>query len=295
MTSKHKISMRTQIIFSGLLGAEFSMLIGAFGLVAAKAMSQAIGSLVAVRQTQQSNNTISRMHIGIRGDGQLALFGAQQKSPERIAEAEAYFAEHTKSLTAALASLRGSPNSAAIKEPLEAIIPLMRDYTDIAKLTIESAKIDSTIAEVEEPVAALSTAVAAEASLINADAQKTVARTIQIIVGSCAISAVLMLSLALLLANKLTPPMGQAVRSARLLAQGDPTGDIQVEGNYETSELLGSMQQMGRTLHRIVQCVSANAHSVSMASTEIAQGNQDLSARTEQQASELEQTASSIA
>lgn len=303
---KRKMKLKTQIICLGLLGAVLSMLIGAFGLIATKTMGKAVDNLEALGQAQQANDTISRMHIAIRGDGQLALFGAQQNSPERIAEAENYFTAHTQTLTAALASLRSSTSSATAKEHLDKLTPLMGDYTDMAKLTIDSAKIDisiaenkagalqTTFAEVEAPMADLATAVGEEATSINADAQLAVSRTLQIIIGSCVVAALLMLSLALLLANAITRPMGQAVRNARLLAQGDLTGDIEVQGNYETSELLGSMRQMSSTLNRIVQGVTSNAHSVSIASAEIAQGNQDLSERTEQQASALEQTAASM-
>ena len=303
---KRKMKLKTQILCLGLLGAALSMLIGAFGLVATQTMGKAVDSLVALGQAQQANDTISRMHIAIRGDGQLALFGAQQNSPGRIAEAENYFAAHTQTLNAALASLRSSASSTAAKEQLEKLAPLLGEYTDMAKLTIDSAKIDisiaenkagglqNTFAEVEAPMAELAAAVGAEATSLNADAQLAVSRTLQIIMGSCVVAALLMLSLAMLLANAITRPMGQAVRSARLLAQGDLTGDIAVQGNYETSELLGSMRQMSSTLNRIVQGVTSNAHSVSIASAEIAQGNQDLSARTEQQASALEQTAASM-
>jgi methyl-accepting chemotaxis protein len=305
-SSQRKMKLRTQIIFLGLLGAVLSMVIGAFGVVATKTMGKSVDSLVALGQVRQANDTISRMHIAIRGDGQLALFGAQQNSPGRIAEAENYFTAHTQTLTAALASLRSNATSAAAQEQLEKLTPLMGEYTDMAKLTIESAKIDisiaenkagalqNTFAEVEPPMAELAAAVGQEATSINADAQLAVARTLQIIIGSCVVAALLMLSLALLLANAITRPMGLAVRNAHLLAQGDLTGDIEVQGNYETSELLSSMRQMSNTLNRIVQGVTSNAHSVSIASAEIAQGNQDLSERTEQQASALEQTAASM-
>jgi methyl-accepting chemotaxis protein-1 (serine sensor receptor) len=51
---------------------------------------------------------------------------------------------------------------------------------------------------------------------------------------------------------------------------------------------------MQTSLSRVVSNVRNNAHSVASASAQIAQGNNDLSARTEQQASALEETSASM-
>jgi methyl-accepting chemotaxis protein len=52
---------------------------------------------------------------------------------------------------------------------------------------------------------------------------------------------------------------------------------------------------MQGNLRRLVSDVRKTSQHVAMASSEIAQGNQDLSARTETQTSNLEETASSVA
>ncbi len=56
----------------------------------------------------------------------------------------------------------------------------------------------------------------------------------------------------------------------------------------EFSPLLGALHDMQMALARVVTGVRANAESVATASAQIAQGNQDLSGRTEQQASALQ-------
>ena len=74
----------------------------------------------------------------------------------------------------------------------------------------------------------------------------------------------------------------------------DLTADIQAQGQDETAVLLRALQGMQAGLAQVVSNVRANAERVSTAAAEIAQGNNDLSLRTEQQASSLEQTASSM-
>ena len=54
------------------------------------------------------------------------------------------------------------------------------------------------------------------------------------------------------------------------------------------------MTTMQGALTQVVGSVRSNAEGVAAASSQIAQGNHDLSARTEQQASALEETAASM-
>ena len=58
--------------------------------------------------------------------------------------------------------------------------------------------------------------------------------------------------------------------------------------------LLQALQQMREQLTQVVRNVRSGAEGVATASTQIAQGNTDLSARTESQASSLQQTAASM-
>jgi len=99
---------------------------------------------------------------------------------------------------------------------------------------------------------------------------------------------------AYMLTKGITIPLSRAVDAARRVANGDLTGDIRVHGADETGQLLGALQDMNQALLNIVSEVRHGTDSISVASTQIAAGNQDLSARTEQQAASLEETASSM-
>ena len=97
-----------------------------------------------------------------------------------------------------------------------------------------------------------------------------------------------------LLTSGITGPLRAAVVAARRVASGDLTGHIDDRGTDETSQLLGALKEMNASLLGIVTEVRSGTDHITTSSTEIAEGNQDLSRRTEQQAGALEETASSM-
>jgi methyl-accepting chemotaxis protein len=79
----------------------------------------------------------------------------------------------------------------------------------------------------------------------------------------------------------------------RHMADGDLSQDIHVAPGADES-LLAAVRDMSRGLSAIVSNVRHGTDSMTVASREIAAGNQDLSERTERQAGSLEQTSGSM-
>ncbi len=77
------------------------------------------------------------------------------------------------------------------------------------------------------------------------------------------------------------------------VAYGDLTADI-VVAPQDNNSILRQLKHMQRSLTDVVASVRAGSKGVADASAEIAQGNNDLSARTENQASALEETSASM-
>ncbi|MDD0840601.1 methyl-accepting chemotaxis protein [Curvibacter sp. HBC61] len=107
-------------------------------------------------------------------------------------------------------------------------------------------------------------------------------------------SALASLLLAWFITRSITRPMGQAVALATAMSRGDLSQPPLVGGRDETGQLLQVLGQMQTHLANLVSEVRRNAQGVADTSAEMAQGNHDLSARTEQQASALEETAASM-
>jgi methyl-accepting chemotaxis protein len=98
----------------------------------------------------------------------------------------------------------------------------------------------------------------------------------------------------LALLRSLGRSLNNAVKVAHAVAKGDLTQKIHSQGQDEVAQLLKALEAMTQSLVSVVSNVRQGSEGVATASAEIAQGNNDLSARTEQQASALEQTAASM-
>ncbi len=118
--------------------------------------------------------------------------------------------------------------------------------------------------------------------------------TVKWAVGAIALAVVLSCLFGYSLISNITRSLGQAQGLADAVAKGDLTQEVAAEGHNEIARLIQSLSAMRQSLVSVVSRVRQGSDSVATASAEIAQGNHDLSARTESQASALEQTAASM-
>ena len=91
-----------------------------------------------------------------------------------------------------------------------------------------------------------------------------------------------------------TQPLEFGVKVARGIAAGDLTQKIAVNSSNEMGELQQALKDMNESLVHIVGKVRDGTDTIYGAANHIANGNADLSARTELQAGSLEKTASSM-
>ncbi|HEY0491537.1 MAG TPA: methyl-accepting chemotaxis protein, partial [Telluria sp.] len=108
--------------------------------------------------------------------------------------------------------------------------------------------------------------------------------------AACAIS----IGIAVITTRGITGPLGYAVKVARRVAEGDLTSVINVNSRDEMGQMLEALKHMNASLINIVGDVRLGTESISSASGQIANGNLDLSARTEQQAASLGQTSGAM-
>jgi methyl-accepting chemotaxis protein len=89
-------------------------------------------------------------------------------------------------------------------------------------------------------------------------------------------------------------PIDRAVHFARRVADGDLSATVTIERDDELGRLLQAMDAMQHKLRGLVGHIRQSAESIGVASREVADGNQDLSERTEQTAGNLQSTASAM-
>jgi len=123
----------------------------------------------------------------------------------------------------------------------------------------------------------------------------SVARTFMLTLGGLALLAGICAAYVITrgLLKQLGGEPAYASKIASQIAAGDLAASIRVDPSDKTS-LLVAMKAMRDSLVNIVGQVRVGTDTIAIASGQIAEGNLDLSARTEQQASSLEKTASSM-
>ncbi|MBP0598344.1 HAMP domain-containing protein [Herbaspirillum sp. LeCh32-8] len=129
---------------------------------------------------------------------------------------------------------------------------------------------------------------------INADSLSDYRQARTLLVASILLSLLVGVGITWWLVRSIVRPLGAAVRIAQTVAAGDLRSEVVVSGKDETAQLLHSLKEMNDNLVNIVSEVRQGTGSITVAATEIANGNRDLSERTEDQASSLEETAASM-
>ncbi len=146
----------------------------------------------------------------------------------------------------------------------------------------------------EDQLAAADKVVARELSLSTQDQDKNVNATMAWFIASVVLAILVVAPLTILNQLSICRPIEQARLMALGIAQGDLGHRAEVMGSDEPAQLLAALNDMQESLRAIVGDVRRSADSISVASTEIASGNMDLSTRTESTASSLQETASSM-
>jgi methyl-accepting chemotaxis protein len=92
----------------------------------------------------------------------------------------------------------------------------------------------------------------------------------------------------------LARPLEQVLKVANAVAAGDLTYEIDSSSKYQAGQLMHALDGMNQNLKNIVQEVRRGTDAISESAEQIAYGNLELSSRTEQQVSSLQQTSASM-
>ena len=119
--------------------------------------------------------------------------------------------------------------------------------------------------------------------------------TMTVAAGAAWLGVVLLaLGMAVYLHRATVAPLSQMLRWANRMAAGDLTQKIAASRSDTVGQLQKALAQLNVNLLSIVRDARQESEHMQLSAREIAQGNQDLSERTEAQASNLEQTAASM-
>jgi methyl-accepting chemotaxis protein-1 (serine sensor receptor) len=148
-------------------------------------------------------------------------------------------------------------------------------------------KIDDIVAYIGEAARRLSESMAEENASAHRQAMLAMGATLLI---TLVVGVVTVVSLI----KSITVPLHAAVDVAQTVAGGDLSSEVRINSADEIGDLLAALKRMQGNLSNIVGQVRSGTETIHGASVEIAAGNLDLSGRTEQQASSLEETAAAM-
>ena len=297
-----KISTRLALAFAALMA--MVVCVAAFGLVLAKTTNKSVdtiyndrivplGQLKAVSDIYTGTilESASKVSLGIL-DPKKALERIEKNTPQAAQQWQAYMdggrtEDEKRGAAAAMDRLTKA-------QPVIAELRTALANGDMFKMETLSKSVDDVVApldkELNQLMDAQLEAVRVEHGLSSSRYSNSVAVFGAIVLGALVLGS----SIGWLLIGAITRPLNQAVSIARKVARGDLTQSIDSAGGSETAMMLGALKDMQEGLVQVVSTVRQGSEGVANASAEIAQGNHDLSARTEQQAAALEETASSM-
>ncbi len=303
-------SVKAKLIGTFALLIALILGISAYAIQVMKDDSQRFSSYIHGMKARADATSKVRQSVDLRAIAARNLVLVTQ--PEDLAQEKAVVQAAVSDVRQHLAELQqlstGSDVAPQVRARIDEIVKIERQYEPVALSIVEmalggqrDAAVEKMNAECRPLLAALIkatddysqlTAQRSEAMVKETEASNQ-QKQLALILG-CAIVVALACWATALIVRAVVRPLNQAVDQINAIAQGDISQSITVETTDEFGRLLTALRSMQASLVTLVSSVRQGADGVSTASAEIAQGNQDLSARTESQASALEETASSM-
>ena len=102
------------------------------------------------------------------------------------------------------------------------------------------------------------------------------------------------IGLAVLLTRSIVGPLNEAVRAAEVVAGGDLTQGIHIDGTDEPARLLTALKSMQQSLRTTIQSISDSSNQLASASEELHAVTEDSTRGLHQQNTEIEQAATAV-
>ena len=300
-------TIKRRLLLSNLVTLVFVGLVGLVGYQAVAVMSGAMDAITVNGSAMKDQLQADMMHDALRADVLAARLAADRNDAAEIKGVREDTAEHIALFRKLIDDMGAATTDAEIQQAMRQVRPDVDRYLTSAQQMVTLALSDKDAAQaqfgafmesfrvLEKSMSGLSDVIEKNSEATKAVGDAAVTRSRYQIIGFAALAALVSLVMGRALARSILTPLNQAVGFAARVAQGDLSERIEVGDDdvSETGVLKRALRDMNTSLHRIVSQVRGGTDAIALASGEIAAGNMDLSARTESQASSLEQTASS--
>jgi len=303
-----QFTIRHRLIALAAAGALLASLVGGFGLFGLDRSSRQSHLLEDSALSVRAVMNADMKHDNTRAEVMRAALAAAAGDAKQLAEVEAAVADSTKALVDDLATAAQRSPSAAAREAAHAAEPVARAFRDAALKAaagIRSQPQDAFrhVAEFDRAFRDLEGALEKAGDTIEQAAEQVAAEThaantwsMRAMAGVLALGLLVLGAFSFSLVRSILEPLLRLRSAVQGLNQDD--GDLARRLPAAAAEFGEVSALFNRFLEKIagvVGNVQSAAREVSVASEQIANGNHDLSQRTEQTAAGLQQAVAHVA
>jgi methyl-accepting chemotaxis protein len=303
-----KLTIKSQLVLLNA-GATFCIAIVALiGYLAVTSLDNAMDDISGNGSAMKDQMSADQTHDALRADVIAALFAASQNDTAQRDEIKRDTAEHLGLFRKLMASMEKRTDNPDIRRAMDQVRPDVEAYLKGAEAQVALAFADVAAAQQAQPefmkrfrtleksMGELSDLIEKQSDATREGGDAVVGQSKMRVLAVSLMAAILCAAASVILMRSITRPLDEAITFADLIAKGRLDSQLEVDDKdkTETGRLKRALQAMRTSLHKIVGEVRGNTESMATASREIADGNLDLSRRTEMQASALEETASSM-
>ena len=286
------LSIRLRLVAAGAIQLLVLLLVAAFGYSNLQQLRHADAS------HEHSTSVQNRLQVMQRGLGELILTEGSSASRQLTLEAVQGVQSELQLLEAATTAsdtALGQTVRDVIVPQWQAIRASVEKVAALKRLSSEDVDAMQAFGKLSTNSAALAESVGQVVASAQASGEAAMDRLVVFAsVGALVLMGVLVVS-SLALLRTILPPLRQVIDIAGRVAAGEIGGVVNADHQpKEVAQVLQALGSMQGQLSTVVNRVREGADGVATSSAEIAQGNLDLSNRTEQAASKLQHTASSI-
>ncbi|MDE2308720.1 MAG: MCP four helix bundle domain-containing protein, partial [Xanthomonadaceae bacterium] len=281
-----------------------------------------VGAVLGIGGMQMQDQAMSRMYQGnvvpaqmasqIQQRGLMAFIALGEAAnllskPDQLKQKMAEYAKYEADLGALEKQFAGLPKSPQVEKEYKDYLSTNDDYQSAKKDMLDAIKqADPSANDVLEMEVRPLLMQRQETSrkviaLLRDGANNIYASQVRLFklirlvcIAGMLLGLAFVLTLAVMLSLSILRTLKYAGRIAHGIAEGKLGHGIQVKSDDELGQLLDAFRTMDERLSLIVGEVRHGSGAVSTAAQQIARGNDDLSQRTQEQASSLEETASSM-
>ena len=302
------LTIKKRLLLSNLTSLAFVVIVGLIGYRAVGTLDNAMDAISINGSAIKAQLQADQAHDALRSDVLAAMLASSNDDADGQKQAATDARDHAALFTRTMAEMDGLATNPELKQAMARVRPDVDAYLAGVNTMLKLASSEKAAAQagfggfmasfhkLEKSMEKLSGLIEANSDGSRKRGDDTVAASSTQILATLALSVLVALAVGMAVARSIIRPLDEAIGFAARIATGDLGAEIAVVANdhTETGRLKHALADMRANLHRIVTQVRASTETMATASGQIAAGNMDLSARTEMQASSLEETAASI-